>query len=75
MSRIIDKGSNRRMCAVCCDLPSTVQFQCDYPKPRRRSGSCDRVLCTRCTVVVGVDEHHCSTHSGPPRAAEQGRLF
>jgi hypothetical protein len=48
----------RPRCA--CGTPASLQ--CDAPT-KRRSGTCDRHLCTACAVEVGPDRHLCPTHA------------
>jgi hypothetical protein len=48
----------RPRCA--CGQPASLQ--CDAPT-RRKSGTCDRHLCTGCATEVGPDRHLCSTHT------------
>lgn len=58
---ILCTRTRRPGCA--CGRPS--EFQCDAPT-MRKSGTCDKHLCSKCATEVGPDKHLCRTH-----AAEQ----
>lgn len=47
----------RPRCA--CGRPS--EFQCDAPT-QRKSGTCDKHLCSKCATAVGPDKHLCPVH-------------
>ena len=46
---------------VCCGKSSG--FQCDYPDPGRKSGTCDKLVCGECAKEVGFNLHHCPDHA------------
>jgi hypothetical protein len=49
-----------------CQCGSVASFQCDWPTPNRKSGTCDKHICTRCARVAGADTHYCPFHRGAP---------
>jgi hypothetical protein len=51
--------SRRRYCG--CGRVATLQ--CDYPDPKRKSGTCDRHVCRTCAVSVGPDRDYCQHHT------------
>lgn len=57
----------RRRCSACKN--AWASLECDYPAPNRKSGTCDKPLCTGCAVHVGQDLDHCPNH---PRGVEPG---
>lgn len=70
-SALIMCSRSRRKNPMCtCGKPSTRQ--CDYPNPRKKSGTCDRNLCEGCAVQVATSLEvggytdsvdHCPTHA------------
>lgn len=52
-------SGRRQRCA--CDRPSTRL--CDWKVPSRRSGTCDKPLCDRCTHVPAPDKDLCPGHA------------
>lgn len=69
---VCSRAERPRKCKACGE--KTADLLCDFPRPRKRSGTCDANLCERCAVVVGDDRHHCPKHpregveSAPPRS-------
>jgi hypothetical protein len=57
----------RRRCSACKN--AWADLECDYPEPKRKSGTCDKALCTSCRVKVGEDLDYCPHH---PRDATPG---
>jgi hypothetical protein len=55
--------SGGRWCSCGCRRRATIQ--CDFPKPGRKSGTCDAWLCRGCAVSVGPDRDHCPEHPAP----------
>ncbi len=45
-----------------CACGRAASLQCDALSTRR-SGTCDRHLCSRCAVEVGPDRHLCPAHA------------
>jgi hypothetical protein len=58
-----------------CACGGTASLQCDALSTRR-SGTCDRHLCSRCAPEVGPDRHLCPTHARTkqPHAPQQAAL-
>jgi hypothetical protein len=50
----------RRKCSVCKER--LAQRECDYPDQQRKSGTCDKPLCTRCAVSGGDNIDFCPSH-------------
>ena len=48
-----------------------AERECDYPAPHRKTGTCDKPLCTKCAVRIAENVDHCPSHPSEP---EQGRL-
>lgn len=45
-----------RFCRRC------AEFECDWPNPKRKSGTCDRKLCRFCAVHIAGGKQHCPDH-------------
>lgn len=43
-----------------CHLRATLL--CDYPRPDRKSGTCDKPLCAHHAVEIGPNRHQCPDH-------------
>ncbi len=56
---IICGSSPRKRCA--CGRPATLE--CDWKVPSRRSGTCDRPLCSHCTYVPDKNKDLCPEHA------------
>lgn len=63
---IVCTRSRRPRCA--CGTRATLQ--CDAPA-KRKSGTCDRHLCTSCATEVGPDKHLCRAHASGFAAANE----
>jgi len=57
-------GPARKRCA--CGKPHTLL--CDWKVPGKRSGTCDRPLCARCTHSPARDKDLCAEHAEVWRA-------
>ena len=44
----------------CIDCHAIAENLCDFPVGDGKT--CDRLMCGRCSNVVGVDLHYCRTH-------------
>lgn len=51
-----------------CACGALSRYQCDGPKPHRKSGTCDRHLCARHAQKIGPDRHHCPDCAAAPKA-------
>lgn len=58
-----------RVCAVCKLHPATRL--CDYPMPRRKSGTCDKPLCADCASSGAVRRLDGDTFDLCPKHAQQ----
>lgn len=47
----------------CVGCGRTATLLCDYPMPERKSGTCDKPICGRCTTPVGENADHCPEHA------------
>lgn len=67
---VCHRGSRRR-CSVCKN--AWADLSCDFPTPTRKSGTCDKPLCTACAVKMGEDLDFCPSHPRgvPPGAAQE----
>jgi hypothetical protein len=63
----------RRRCSACKN--AWASLECDFPTPSRKSGTCDKPLCTDCAIKMGEDLDYCPHHprETPPEPA-QGAL-
>lgn len=55
------RGAPRRRCYHCNRLGAT--YQCDGSEPTRKSGTCDRYLCGRCSSPGGPNVDYCRDHA------------
>ena len=53
-------SSNRRQRCK-CGRPATLL--CDWKVPTRRSGTCDKPICSRCTTSPAPEKDLCATHA------------
>ncbi len=60
---VCGRGAPKRWCHVCRQRRGTLQ--CDFPNPKRKSGTCDKYLCARCAVQIGPNQDYCPNHEGP----------
>lgn len=65
----------RRKCSAC--KTAWADLACDFPDDKKKSGTCDKPLCTKCAVHVGEDLDHCPSHprgtpSGPAQLGLEG---
>lgn len=45
-----------------CGLPAALL--CDWKVPSKKSGTCDRPICDRCSTSPAPDKDLCSEHAG-----------
>lgn len=58
----------RRRCSACRN--AWASLECDFPTPSRKTGTCDKPLCSDCAVSVGPNLDHCPTHLKAEPAAQ-----
>jgi hypothetical protein len=58
---ICTRGQRRRKCSVC--KRPTASRECDWKKPKKKSGTCDAPLCDRCTFSPAEDKDLCPDHA------------
>lgn len=83
LGMLCSRGARRARCKVCKTAKATKQ--CDYPNPRKKSGTCDANLCDGCAVPQDVTRlpetvggvrlkadtvDFCKTHTKPPERLE-----
>lgn len=51
--------ARRRYCAC----GKVAPLLCDWKVPTKRSGTCDRPICTKCTFVPAPDKDLCPAHA------------
>lgn len=66
--RAIVCGSRRRQLCAC---GRTATQLCDWKVPGRRSGTCDKPLCSRCTHVPAPDKDLCPAHAAEWKAMQE----
>jgi hypothetical protein len=51
-----------------------ASLECDFPSTKKKSGTCDKPLCTTCAVKMGDDLDYCPSHPRdvPPGPAQGG---
>ena len=56
--------TSRRPRRRCSNHPCIrwATLECDYPTPARKSGTCDKPLCSTCAVKGGADIDYCPHH-------------
>ena len=52
-----------------CQCGRLTDLVCDRPVDSKRSGTCDKPVCTSCRRVVG-DKDYCPFHRGDPPATQ-----
>jgi len=62
----------RRQCSACKN--AWASLECDYPDAKKKSGTCDKPLCTECAVKMGENLDYCPHHKTetPPGPAQLG---
>lgn len=55
---VCTSGRGRR-----CKCGGRATRLCDWKKPRKRSGTCNMPLCTRCTTSPAADKDLCPAHA------------
>lgn len=58
---IVCGRSKRRPKCKGCGAPATLE--CDWKKPRKRSGTCYAPICDRCSVSPAPDKDLCPDHA------------
>lgn len=61
---IVCTSGRRQRCA--CGRPA-ARF-CDWKVPKRKSGTCDRAICERCTYEPAPDKDLCPAHAAEWKA-------
>lgn len=51
-----------------CACGSTADLLCDWKVPTRRSGTCDKPVCSRCSVSPAPGKDLCPAHAAAWRA-------
>lgn len=54
---IVCSRARRRPKCRACGRPATLE--CDWKKPRKKSGTCDAPICDRCTTSPAPDKDIC----------------
>lgn len=49
-----------------CQCGRHAPLQCDWPVPERKSGTCDKPICSDCARHVADDVDYCPFHRGDP---------
>lgn len=50
---LCSRGKRTKKCRFCGEAG---EFECDAPKPRKKSGHCDALMCSGCRTKVGDQE-------------------
>lgn len=66
---VCNRGRRRLAKCSICGKPCSGEYLCDYPTPDRKSGTCDRPLCSSCRVSVRREVDVCPDH---PRGSQGG---
>lgn len=56
-----------------CKCGRRATLLCDWKVPQRKSGTCDRPLCDRCTTSPKLGKDLCAAHAEAFRAWKAGR--
>jgi hypothetical protein len=66
--RAIVCGPKRR-----CKCGRRATLECDWKVPSRKSGTCDRPICDRCTTSPAPDKDLCPAHAAEFKAWQAAR--
>lgn len=47
----------------CCKCGGKATLLCDWKMPRRKSGTCDKPICDRCSTSPAPDKDLCPDHA------------
>ncbi len=56
-----------------CACGAVAGLRCDWKVPGRKSGTCDRWICERCTTAPAPDKDLCPEHAAAWRAWQARR--
>lgn len=68
---IICRSRPRRRKCSCCGT-RWAERECDYPDLKRKSGTCDKPLCTKCAVKGGDNIDYCPHHPKDQTGQQMG---
>lgn len=63
MSAIVCTGRQRRQKCVGCGKPAPLLCDWRVPFTERKTGTCDKPVCDRCTTSPAPDKDLCPTHA------------